>query len=262
MSVSVVLLPFVLQVGSAFTVSRPWGTAAGTYSFALGPVIKWEDTDFEFDVGQGGVRLAEESALQVVGDVKHKPGTAKPQMHEMRRYTKVTEIKEEVVREALDGVGGSILTTGTGKEVYRDPGETVEKEVTYAPLDAIRDGLNAAASAMEADHVVINFCGGDELQVLEVLDAVEQLVLMLDVNTKCKIDFTSLCHPSFEPSTSASVTVVAIPQPKEAGDDDGGEAENLKIVSHTERAVMKGHVYCWDGKCYTVVEDDVNTATA
>jgi len=232
----------------------------------LGPVIRSEELDFEFDVGLGGVRLAEQTAIQILGDVKHKPGSAKPQLSDLVRYDKVTgPIDDALVQKVLDQVGGQILATGIGKELYKDPGETIGKEVTYAPQDAVRDALFAAKSAMDADRILINFCGSGQLQVLEVLNAVEQIVLMLDVNTKCEIEFTSLSDAAFDnPPNSASLTVLSIPRAKKAkSDDDEEEDKNTETFrSSTEQAIAEGSVYVWNDSYYVVLRVDVNTATA
>jgi len=216
----------------------------------LGSVIKSEEIDFDFDVGQGGVRLAMESAIKIAGNVKHKPGNAEPKVSDLLRYTSVTELEEKYVQEHLKSSGGNVVCTGIGKEFYKDPGETVEKKVVLAPHDAVRDALQAAGATNQAEKVVINFLGGDDLQVLEVLDAVKELVLMLDVNTKCKIRFNSLCHSSL-PKESVTLTVVSLP------------LENaVEDFRARQKAIALGEIYFRDGKWYTVIEEDINTAVA
>jgi hypothetical protein len=228
---------------------RGWGTATAL------PVIKSEEGDFERDIGRGGVRLAQESAVKMVGQVKHKPGSATPQLQELIRYTDVTLLEEATVKDQLQSMGATIVCTGQGRELYADPGETAQVHVVLAPLDAVRDALTGAGSAMAADKLVINVAGGDDLQVKEVIDALEELVLDLDVPTKAKISFNSLSHSSF-PKLVATITAVALAAVSE-------EAEASSVVKKgAERSVAEGEVYLSEGKWYTVVQEDITKAVA
>lgn len=207
-------------------------------------VIRAEDDDFSLDPNSGGIGLAKESVIKITGEVIHKPGAANPKPSELLRYTKLHELSESQVSIQ------SIVCTGRGKELFKDPGETTNKEVTYAPLDAVRDAMNAAGTTQEAEKLVINFAGGDDLQIMEVMNAIEQLVLNLDVKTSTKISFNSICHKTF-PLELAYLTVVAL------GNSDGEES-----LAGAEKALANGEVYFHDGKYYTLAEEDINAAVA
>jgi hypothetical protein len=213
-------------------------------------VIQAEDDDFVFDVGAGGVRLAMESVIKVAGTVKHKPGKAEPQISDLIRYTKLTHVKDAEVKESLKRLGATIVCNGIGKEGYKDPGSGTEAVVVLAPADAVRDALVGAGSAMAAGTLVLNFAGSDDLQVLEVLDATEKIVLMLDAATKAKITFNSISSSEFAFGTSA-LTVVGLPEETSTGGLRG-----------LDKAIACGEIYFRDGKYWTVVEEDINTAVA
>jgi hypothetical protein len=232
----------------AFTVT-PQGmmalhrTAPSTSS--LFDVIRAAELDNAVDEGEGGVRLAMESAIKIIGVVEHKPGSANPKPSQLLRYTQVQQVSEDQLKAAPI----RIVCTGIGKELYKDPGETTIKEVTYAPLDAVRDALNAAGSTQDAEMLVINFLGGDDLQMMEVLEAVEELVLDLDAKTNAKISFNSLCHKMF-PEEKATLTVAALTSGKDGETPLRGVAKSLAA----------GEVYFHDGMYYTVTEEDINDA--
>jgi hypothetical protein len=283
---SLVLLLAVVTVSNAFEVSVVVGPTRHTristssrktrtsvaplaMSTITSSVIYADDMDFEFDVGQGGVRLAEESAVKISGTVQHKPGSAKPKAMDLIRYTKVREIPDFDGKKNL--VGAAVICTGLGKEVYQDPGSTADSVIVLAPLDAARDSLAGAASAMNAKKLCINFMGGNGLQVLEVLEAVQQLVLMLDVNTKSKIYFNSLSHATC-PDRTATVTVVAFDTIDDDDDNESAEREGevgdvqkkttttTNTLSGIDKALASGEVYFCGGKWYTVTEEDINPA--
>ena len=211
----------------------------------LNSVIKGEDVDAEIvDPGLGGVRLAEESAIKIVGDVKHKPGSADPKPMDLLRYTQVKEISEADVNKA----GIKIVTVGLGKELYKDPGTGTTKEVSYAPLDAVRDATMGLGSTQDVETVVINFLGGNNLQMREVLDATQQMVINLDVKTSTKINFNSVSHKMF-PLEQVTITVVGVPKKGE-----NSEGDKLRGA---DKSLSEGEVYFRDGKYYTLVEEDI-----
>lgn len=208
-------------------------------------VIKGEALDKEpFDQGQGGVRLAEESAIKITGTVKHKPGKADPQLNELVRYKQVVETREA----ALTEIGAQVVATGRGQELYKDPGETTVAEVYLAPMEAAKDALLSAASLKDATRVVFNFLGGNDLQLLQVTDAMQFMIKdALDINTKAKIAFNSLSFKEF-PDEQCTVTLVAF-----QGEEDGAKSPS---------GVGAGEVYFRDGKYYTTSEADINNAKA
>ena len=220
-------------------------------------VIRPESVDFDFDVGQGGVRLAEESVIKIAGKVTHKPGNADPTISELLRYTQLTSVNEQTAMTLMNQMGASILAAGRGTELYKDPGSTTEQIILHAPTEAVRDALIGAKSAMQSSTIVINFCGGEDAQVLEVLPAIKKMVLDLDVATKAKISFNSISHSTF-PLGSSAVTVVSLPQSDESSDD----TTKSNSLSSVEQAIATGEVYFRDGIFYTLLNEHINPAIA
>ena len=220
-------------------------------------VIRPDETDFTFDEGSGGVRLAEESVIQVLGQVKHGPGKADPALSDLRRYRSLTSLDEATVTRGLSGSAGKILGTGRGTELYKDPGETVLTETTLAPLDAVRDCLMGVASCQDYSRLVINFCGGGDAQVLEVLAAIKELVLDLDAKTKAQIDFHSISHSSID-SGRSYVTVVGLNTEPDKEEETDGDTGGGGLRTGVERSLAEGQVYFADGQYWTVTEDDRN----
>ena len=215
-------------------------------------VIKAEETDFGFDVGSGGVRLASESIIKVKGIVKYKPGQADPAIKELVRYKSLTLIPDETTMKAmLQKSSGTIVCIGNGKELYKDPGTGSDATVIMAPSEAVKDAFIGAGSVIHAGTIVINFAGGDDVQVLEILDATKQMVLMLDTPTKVKIVFHSISSPTL-PQGTATVTVVAFPE----------DVTTTGGLSGIEKAIASGEIYKWDGKYWTLEESSINTAVA
>lgn len=199
--------------------------------------------------GGDGVRLAQESAIKITGEVVHKPGKADAQPMELLRYTALNKVDESTVTSVLEQTGSKILCSGQGVEEYRDPGETTEKIVILAPTEAIKDAVSKAAPAMESESLVFNFLGGDDLMMGEVLDAAKEMVLMMDIATKAKISFNSLCHDSI-PCGTCTVTVVSLG----TGTFEGS--------SGVQKSIAAGEVYLRDGTYMTVQESEINTALA
>ena len=212
-------------------------------------VISPDDSDFQFDTGLGGVRLAQESAVKMSGSMKHKGGSATLKFKELVRYFGVQQVADNVVQSVLGNVGGKVICTGRGQELYKDPGSSLETVIVLAPMDAAEDAWKGAMPVPEAEEIVINVLGGDDLQFLEVKDALEKMVPNLAIG-KAKVAFHSLCHASI-PLGQATITVVALP----ADASSNG-------LSGVEKAVADGEVYFRDGKWWTVVEDELNPALA
>lgn len=245
------LVGFYSHLCSAWLIAKPLSRPS-THLF---PVIRSENIDFDFDIGQGGVRLAMESAIQVSGKVTHSPVKATAQLLDLKRYTTLTTVPSDKMERLLQQGGVTVLATGTGKELYKDPGQSTVEEVYLAPKEACKDALAGAASAMQYDEIVVTMLGGDDLQVLEVLEAMEYLVLQMDVKTKCSVHFYSVCHQSVA-SKQASVTVLGLKTV------ESNTEEDKPIRTSLERAIESGHVYSRNEKYFTVLEDDVNTAVA
>ena len=219
------------------------------FVWELNNVIEAQTEDFvENEEGLGGVKLAKESAVKVVGDIQHKPGKAESSPNDLLRYKNLKSVDESTVQNVLKNVGSTIICSGQGVEEYKDPGQTTNKVVLYAPLEAVKNAITNAASAMESEKLVLNFLGGDDLMVGEVMEAGSELVLALDIPTKTKISFNSISHKTI-PSGTCSITVVSV----------GGQASDS--LSGVEKAVAQGEVYSRDGNWYTVEESDINTDT-
>jgi len=218
---------------------------------ALYNIIEAQPEDYVAPkAGGGGVAVAQESALKVIGDIKHKPGKAESFPETLLRYKDLLTVDESKIQDLLKQVGSTIICTGKGVELYKDPGETTIKEVNYAPTEAIKDSFMNAASAMESTNLIFNFLGGDDLMLGEVMEAANELVVMLDIPTNTNISFNSLSHNTI-PSGTCTITVVS-------------KAENNDVSSFSgvEKAIASGEVYARDGNWYTVDESDGSKAMA
>lgn len=222
------------------------------WNWKLAGVIKGEEEDsVPFDVGRGGVRLAEQSAIKISGTVKHKPGKADSRPMELTRYDNIIQIEESAATAVLKKTGSKIICTGSGVELYADPGEGTTADIKLAPMEAIKDAVAGASSAMDSTTLVLNFLGGDDLMMFEVLEASSQMVLMLDVATKANVLFNSLCHSSV-PAGTCTVSVISV------GESDGEEHG----FSGKEKAIASGEIYFHNGKWWTASESDINTSVA
>jgi len=238
------LLALTVSGAAAFVPRHPART-----TLELNEVIRGEIVESApVDTGLGGVRLAQESAIKITGEVRHKPGSAESRPSELIRYKELTTVEESKVKDVLGKVGGKIITTGQGLQLYKDPGDTLEKIVKLGPIEAVKDAANGAASAIDATNLVFNFLGGDDLIMREVLDATNELVVMMDIATKAEVSFNSISHSSI-PSGTCTVCVVAI-----------GESD--ETFSGPDEAISSGEVYARDGVWYTVDKANINTAVA
>ncbi|CAJ1966787.1 unnamed protein product [Cylindrotheca closterium] len=208
-----------------------------------------EEEEREVDWGLGGVRLAQESAIKITGEITHKPGKADAQPMELLRYTALNKVEESTVKSVMDKTGSKIICSGQGVEEYKDPGDSLEKVVILAPMEAIKDAFTNAGPAIDCETLVFNFLGGDDLMMGEVLDAAKEMVVMMDIATKAKITFNSLCHMSI-PCGTCAVTVVSLGKNDYEGSND------------LEKSIVSGEVYLRDGTYMTVQESDINTALA
>lgn len=231
---------------------KPLGQLNKAATWQLREVIRGEDVDSQpFDIGAGGVRLAEESAIKLTGEVKHKPGKADAAPSELLRYNSMKEVDEKKVNDVFSKVGSAIVCSGQGQELYKDPGDTLEKLTLLGPMEAVKDAVAGATSAIQCERLVFNFLGGDDLMLGEVLDATNEMVIMLDIKTKAKITFNSLCHSSI-PAGTCAVTVVSVGKGTEEGTEFSG----------VDKSIAAGEVYLRDGSYWTVQESEINTAVA
>eukprot|EP00977_Amphora_coffeiformis_P003671 scaffold710_cov171-Amphora_coffeaeformis.AAC.40 len=243
-----------VSMAGAFQLAAPLRVGTSLHSTSadgkpVSTVISPDDVDFQFDTGLGGVRLAQESYIKLNGTIKHKGSSATVSFKDLMRYTGVREVPESQVMEQLEKIGAKVICTGRGQELYKDPGSGADKVVILGPLDAADDAGKGAIPAAEAAEVVINVLGGDDLQFLEVKDALELLVPKLVIG-KAKVRFHSLSFSSF-PLGQVTITAVALPEDASSNGLHGAE-----------KAIADGEIYFQDGQWWTVVEQDINTALA
>ncbi|KAL3775934.1 hypothetical protein ACHAW5_011324 [Stephanodiscus triporus] len=217
-------------------------------------LIKGESYGSEpFDENEGGVGLTKRCAVKVVGISSKEMGS---DAQELVRYDKLQELDISVTKSLMEKANCQLLCRGTGKETYQDPGKSYrveEKVIRLAPIEAVKDALSSMVSSSsavtiggEGGSVVINFLGGDELIIGEVLEACDLLVDGLELpTTKTKVKFNSISFSDI-PSNVCHVTVIA----------SGGKAGGLEGM---DESVARGEVYIQDGKWFTVAEGDIIT---
>jgi hypothetical protein len=242
-------------------------------------VIRPAEVDFAFDMGQGGVQLAQESVIKLQGKVpvpgggrgsKNSP-KLEPAISDLIRYTRIVDVDQAMVSTALAQSGAQIVATGSGKELYQDPGTSTEQIILYAPTEAVKSLLKsldrAWLSSVGKTNVVINVCGGDDAQVLEVLSALTLLAqsILDDENaaqTVASVQFHSISHETFALGSS-SVTLVAVPDQSSAAATDDNETSDSSLNSEQAsivRAIAGGEVYAYQGRYFTLSSLDVNPA--
>ena len=136
------------------------------------------------------------------------------------------------VRARVRGAVG-LATIPVGHVLELEVGGTAtEPEIRLA-------NMGETARVMEAAH-----------RVAQQPDALQEIVLDLDVATKTPISFNSISHSSF-PMDKATLTVVGLPEESLAGGLEGAA-----------KAVANGEVYFVDGSYWTVSETNINSALA
>jgi len=225
---------------------------------SLRAIIYAESIEESYDEGLGGVRLAQESAIVLKGSMK---GSG-PSFTEMTRYTQVTELKRYIkssssenhmIPSFLENTNMNLICTGTGIELYQDPGDTAVRNVILAPIDAVEKALLSSTSTQSlntAKKIFINFMGGDDLMIHEVIDAVERIVQGLDITSTSRVTFHSLCHSDFPPD-KASVTVLSL----------NGESKT-ETSSEFSESIERGEIYFHEGKWWTTLAENINHAVA
>ena len=214
-------LPFLLTGSDAFSRTLPHLSvskiALKTRHNAL---IEVKDVEEEIVIEESAIDLTLNTANVMIGTVE--AGNAVP--NDFRRFNDVSPLSN------LDGV--SILCKGEGTENYVDPGESTEKIVTLAPLEAASQAIKSIQKApANVKKTYINVAGGDDLMIHEVMDAIKLLTSELEEST---YEFRSLCHSNF-PLGECGIAVIA------TTDDSSGE------------------VYLNGGKWWTLLEKDLNT---
>jgi len=209
-----------------------------------------KETDLADERG-GGVGLAIDNAIKIVGSVTYKPckkggNNDEPSLNitptDLLRYTKLTSV---------DNVDmNNVVCYGAGKELYKAPTEEnpYTKEVSYAPVEAAKDAITKATSLSLSDEsndsLIINILGGEELMLNEALDAVFIIVNNLLVESADNIShiknisFNSLCDKNIDVTTA---TVSVITASKAADQDHAAE------------------LYSYNGKWLTVLKEHLNT---
>lgn len=177
-------------------------------------VIQPDAADLTFDRGSGGVRLAKESVIELSGSLKNN----KFHYEDLKRFTELTQVGEP----------DFAVVVGRGVEEYEDPGPGTKAGIRHAPLQAMED---AVGSIQNKDNLVVNFCGGSDLQALEVKHAIQYLKDTLQLQSP--IMFRSLSHEMF-PDGHAYVTIV-----------NDAEEQNSEI-------------FFYDGKYWTLSEEHIN----
>jgi hypothetical protein len=247
---TVLLIALVFRQGHSFTFERSIRFARALRA-ERSSVITADAEDFDLDVGRGGVRLAQESVISLQGRIKHKPGRASHDIQSLKRYTTVHSVARSRIPPAI-----KIIGKGSGAELYSVPGETsgpTQGIIELSSEKAVDDLIQmSAGSAIEFDRVLLNVAGGPDLQVLEVLGALEKLTIALDVKTAAKVEFNSVSHQSF-PTGKCFVTVVGMK------DDELLQTGATGI----DKSLGSGVVFALDQDLYyTVSDDDLNTSIA
>mmetsp|Transcript_2604 Transcript_2604/g.4735 ORF Transcript_2604/g.4735 Transcript_2604/m.4735 type:complete len:256 (-) Transcript_2604:97-864(-) len=234
---------------SSFSVTNnnPTRITTSRASSSVLNLIRGEAVDAEtFDKNEGGVGLALRSAIKISGKCQKDQCDAQ----ELMRYEKMQEVEMSVAQSIMEKSGCSVLCSGMGKELYQDPESTIryeDKLVKFAPIEAAKAALeNVAAAPSDAKYVALNFAGGDDLIIGEILEACDMLVDGLNLEGKPKVSFNSISFNQFADET-CSVTVVA----------SGGNTGGLEGV---DESIAKGELYAYDGKWFTVAEGDITTA--
>jgi hypothetical protein len=229
-----------------------------------------------FDENEGGVGLAKRSAIKISGVVTSGDGSSSSsgnsncEAQELVRYSRLHELNNDATTAIIKSKNCQLLYTGKGIELYQDPGKSYrieEKVIQLAPIMAVRDALASSSSSAASsssdeiddndyDELVINFLGGDELIIGEVMEACNILVnelldeSILRKNTKKNVKFNSISYTQI-PADVCYVTVIAV--------GHGGRKSGDGLDGGVDESIAKGEIYIKDGKWWTVTEEDIVT---
>lgn len=230
-------------------------TTPTTTTTQLNEVIYALQEEDLIDEGQGGVALAENNALKIIGRVGTKKSSnpddeefvsgAEPT--ELKRYKAIKELSPADFESLAADAGTVVIGTGKGTELYKDPGTSTVKEIYYAPVEAAKDAiasLTSLSSLSDVQKVVFNFAGGKDLIIGEVMTGCDILYEGLELAGRkdLRVVFNAIGDNAF-PKEVAAVTVVACQ--RKGGVDEGG--------------VKGGEAYFHLGKWWTLDEEDINT---
>jgi len=213
------------------------------------------EDDAEIDFGRCGVKMAGDTAVRMSGSVDRKKGVAG--WKTLDNYLTIQSVA------STEGV--PIVASAVGIEDYKDPGETTVKTVVYGPDAAAKAVVATAETVMGKETIVVNILGGDELQVCEVVEAVQTVTKGLDIQTDAHVIWNSLSYKEFKDG-QATIVVVALEGPHlsmldkkedEAGEDSSSPSASSGLTG-IERSLAMGEIYMDnDGKFVTVIEEDV-----
>lgn len=214
-----------------------------------------EDSE-EIDFGRCGVKLAEETAVRMSGQVLLKnTNAASATTAEWTSLDNVLKLspmdRNNSNRDSSSSGGGAaadytILATASAVEDYKDPGQGTVKEVLYAPDECVKAILKEIPT-VTAPRIVINVAGGNDLQIAEVLDAVVKLSTAF--NTDAQIVWNSIAFKDF-PLGAATMVVVAMQQKLETMED---------MATEPFCGLAVGEIYQQNGAYFTVDEKDIVT---
>merc|ERR1740121_983154 len=170
-----------------------------------------EGEKITLDENAGGVGLVKRTAVKISGVSSGGTGT---EARELVRLKTMAELDVAEAESVMDKAQCRLLGVGAGREVYEteevDATGVLDGVVVLAPIDAAKNVLGSMTSTVEddANSVTMNFLGGDELIIGEVLEACDLLVDNLNLPSKAKVTFNSVsCNDV--PSDVCTVTVVA-----------------------------------------------------
>ncbi len=189
--------------------------------------IAADSSDEVVDEKAGGIGFAMDNIIYISGDVDKKGNAV---ARDMKHYSKISPCD-------ISSMNADVIGKGDGIEVYEDPGLSTNKSITLAPIDAVEGMLSDLnqGTSLDGKKVLINFAGGDELMVHEVLDGVQKSVVGIEsMNVKNKdVEFRSISDDQF-PVDKCGVAAIAVSD-----------------------SASEGNIFYIGGEWYTVSEDDV-----
>mmetsp|Transcript_32590 Transcript_32590/g.49113 ORF Transcript_32590/g.49113 Transcript_32590/m.49113 type:complete len:306 (-) Transcript_32590:245-1162(-) len=141
------------------------------------------------DFGKCGVDYAENTAIRIQGVVRKEKGI-KAECLSMQHFKAVQKIDGEL-QPSL-----TVLAEGVGVEMYKDPGETVVKETEYGPDEAAKAVLKIIKKDQSSERLVINLLSGKDVNLNEVLEAVEKVAT--EMTNAGEIYFNSISFKEFK----------------------------------------------------------------
>lgn len=203
----------------------------------IGVIKGIKEDDGEVDFGRCGVKMTADTVVKMSG-MCNKKNSAEWDI--LDNYSQVVDLDDK--QQTM------VVASALGIEDYQEVGDGTDKVVLYGPIEAANSVIAAMDAAKVDDDVVINIAGGDDLQVEEVLMAIE----MVAKEVKGSVAWNSLSFAKF-PSAQATMVVTSVKKPAAKKDDD----EDDNGLKGTAKALSMGEVYLMNDKYVTVVEEDV-----